>query len=275
VTLPTRDAGALVLSIERPDGNKWFRVAVYAAIQSPHEIESRSTDRRGFAGSHAAPHAGGTVECVFRALSTDDVAPTGRRGTAIATGCKTFMRTNGPGQSALLLLDVVDLLSAEKVGYAVIGAMAASVHGVVRASLDADAVLSLSPLELGDLERRCKSAGFRTSLRYGDDDDPISALLEISDAHGNRVDLLSGLRGLERKAFSRAVDVPFHGATLRVASLEDFVAMKLFAGGPQDIDDARRALEIAGKDIDTVLLKRIVERYGRDAMEALTNLRRV
>ena len=51
--------------------------------------------------------------------------------------------------------------------------------------------------------------------------------------------------------------------------------MKLFAGGPQDIDDARRALEIAGSDIDTVLLKRIVKKYGGDAVEALTNLRRV
>ena len=119
------------------------------------------------------------------------------------------MRTNGPGQSALLLLDVVDLLSAEKVGYAVIGAMAASVHGVVRASLDADAVLSLSPVELGDLERRCKSAGFRTSLRHGDDDDPISALLEISDAHGNRVGCYQGSEAWNDRHFHARSTCPF------------------------------------------------------------------
>jgi hypothetical protein len=184
------------------------------------------------------------------------------------------MRTNGHGQSALLLLDVIDLLSAEQVRYSVIGAMAASVHGVVRASLDADAVLSLSPHELGDLERKFKSVGFRTEVRLGDDDDPISALLEVSDTYGNRVDLLSGLRGLEGAAFSRAVDVPFQGATLRVVGLEDFVAMKLFAGGPQDIDDARRALEIAGSNVDAVLLDRIVKKYGPSASEALSILRR-
>lgn len=64
------------------------------------------------------------------------------------------MRTDSAGQSALLLLDAVDILIHEKVAYAVIGAMAASVHGVVRASLDADAVLALSPKETQSLEPR-------------------------------------------------------------------------------------------------------------------------
>ena len=53
------------------------------------------------------------------------------------------MRTTAPGQSALLLLDAVALLVDEKVDYAVVGAMAASVHGVVRASF-ADAAASFA-----------------------------------------------------------------------------------------------------------------------------------
>jgi hypothetical protein len=43
-----------------------------------------------------------------------------------------------------LLLDAVDLMATQRIDYAVVGAMAASVHGAVRASLDADAVLSLA-----------------------------------------------------------------------------------------------------------------------------------
>ena len=54
------------------------------------------------------------------------------------------MRTTQVGQSALLLLDAVGVLVTRNIPYAVIGAMAASVHGVVRASMDADAVLSLT-----------------------------------------------------------------------------------------------------------------------------------
>jgi hypothetical protein len=55
-----------------------------------------------------------------------------------------IMRTKRPGEAALLLLDAAALLQTEKIAYAVIGAMAASVHGVVRTSIDADAVLSLT-----------------------------------------------------------------------------------------------------------------------------------
>jgi hypothetical protein len=59
------------------------------------------------------------------------------------------MRTNRSGESALLLLDVVELLAREKIEYAVIGALAASVHGAVRASMDADVVLSVRRLAKG------------------------------------------------------------------------------------------------------------------------------
>lgn len=40
------------------------------------------------------------------------------------------MRTQHAGQSALLFLDVVEVLQREKVDYAVIGAFALSVHGM-------------------------------------------------------------------------------------------------------------------------------------------------
>lgn len=51
------------------------------------------------------------------------------------------VRTSKGGQSALLLLDVVDILRREKVDYAVIGAFALTVLGVVRATTDVDALL--------------------------------------------------------------------------------------------------------------------------------------
>jgi hypothetical protein len=69
--------------------------------------------------------------------------------------------------------------------------------------------------------------------------------LELRDEFGNRVDLLVGLRGFEDAAFTRAIEVAFEGETLRVVSREDFIAMKVFAGGPQDIADAANALEVA------------------------------
>ena len=182
------------------------------------------------------------------------------------------MRSKGPGQSALLLLDVVERLVQHGVDYAVIGAIAASVHGIVRASFDADALVSISRQKLKELASEFAAEGFQIELRVGDLDDPIPALLAINDAHGNRVDLLGGLRGLEPAAFSRVIQVPFKGSTMRVIGREDFIAMKAFAGGPQDIADARNAMLLGRDSMDLNLLRALAKRYGRQADTTLEAL---
>jgi hypothetical protein len=164
------------------------------------------------------------------------------------------------------------VLEEEAIEYAVIGAMAASVHGSVRASADADALLSVTVPRLMHLSRAFEKAGFETELRSGDEDDPIPALLEVSDIHGNRVDLLGGLRGLDPQAFARAVDVPFSNGNLRVIGREDFIAMKCFAGEPQHILDARAALNSAQAPIDFDLLRRVTRRFGRAAADVLEQI---
>lgn len=179
------------------------------------------------------------------------------------------MKTNAPGQSALLLLDVAAVLRKEKVEYAVIGAMAAAVHGAIRATTDADALASVSVSRLTQLEKSFRRAKFDTELRRGDSDDPIPALLALADRHGNRVDLLSGLRGLDPEVFSRAITVPFQGGSIQVIGREDFIAMKCFAGGPQDVADARLALRTDETPVDLDLLRRVTRRFGRAAADVL------
>ena len=182
------------------------------------------------------------------------------------------MRTNRSGESALLLLDAVEVLVANKIQYAVVGAIAASVHGVVRASMDADVVLSMAVQEAKELERIFKAARFQTELSRGDFGDPIPALLKLSDDYGNRVDLLIGLRGMEAAAFTRIIEVPFQGQKLRFIGREDFIAMKAFAGGPMDILDATRAVVAARASLDEALLRQLAKQYGRDALQVVERL---
>jgi hypothetical protein len=78
------------------------------------------------------------------------------------------MRAKRPGESALLLRDAVDILAQVGIPYDVIGAMAASMHGIVRASMDADAVLAASPSGLAALEECFRRLRLRTDLRHGD-----------------------------------------------------------------------------------------------------------
>jgi predicted nucleotidyltransferase len=179
------------------------------------------------------------------------------------------VRTKRTGQSALLLLDAVEILQREKIDYAVIGAFALSAHGVVRASTDVDVLLFTTPQYLAKLRARFQRAGFSTELRQGEADDPIPAMLTLSDSHNNQVDLLGGLRGMDPAIFSRTVEVPFMGMNLRIIGREDFIAMKCFAGGPQDILDAQSAYRSAQGPVDQDLLRAVARRFSRDAADNL------
>jgi hypothetical protein len=182
------------------------------------------------------------------------------------------MKATRPGQSALLLLDVIKILRREDVDYLIIGAFALSVHGVVRASRDADALLQISLSGIKKLQREFEVAGFQVALRLGDAEDPIPMMLVLSDSHGNRVDLLGGLRGLDPKAFSRGIEVQFLGDALRFVGREDFIAMKCFADGPQALLDAKDAYLGAEGPVDLDLMRRITHRFGRDAADRLEQI---
>jgi predicted nucleotidyltransferase len=170
------------------------------------------------------------------------------------------------------MADVADFLEARGVRYAVIGAMAAAVHGVVRASLDADAVVVLQVREAQALRQALIEAGYEAAVRTGDADDPIPGLLEIKDRHGNRVDLLLGLRGMDPELLNRTRQVRLADATLEIVGREDFIAMKAFAGGPVDLADARAIIDLDRGSLDLELLRRLAQRFGRDAVRVVQEL---
>lgn len=100
------------------------------------------------------------------------------------------MRATGSGQSALLLLDVITILKRFRVPYAIIGAFAASFHGVVRASLDADAIISLrsSQADAEVLLDALHKAGVKSRYRTGEARDPVGGVIAIEDRfHNQRV----------------------------------------------------------------------------------------
>ena len=182
------------------------------------------------------------------------------------------MRATKRGESALLLIDVVEALRTKSVKYAVIGAMAGAVHGVIRASLDADAIVSLAVKEVPALSKNLADAGFNVEFRKGAFDDPIAAALVIKDMFKNRVDLLFGLKGFDREAFDRTLQVELSGESLQIVSREDFIAMKLYAGGPVDLRDAQQAYYVNKDVLDAALLRKVTQKFGRDASKALESI---
>ncbi|MDP2922809.1 MAG: hypothetical protein Q8O30_03700 [Candidatus Omnitrophota bacterium] len=184
------------------------------------------------------------------------------------------MKAKNSGQSALLLLDVIDVLSKEKVPYAVIGAFAASFYGVIRGSIDADAIISLaaSTLNAQDLVRVFHKYGLPSDYREGDIDDSLKGVIKIRDKYGNRVDLITGIKGMDEDVFERTVVVPFLKHKIYLIGLEDFIAMKIFAGSPKDIEDASGALKVSRQSVNVVLLKKLTQKYGKRELKILESL---
>ncbi len=183
------------------------------------------------------------------------------------------MRTTAPGQSALLLLDIIDILNQRKTAYAVIGAFAVSFYGSVRASLDVDAVISIHTREeLTGLSRDLKHAGWVVEQRRGDQDDPIAGVTYIQDQFGNRVDLLLGIRGMDKKIFDRVKEARFMNSKIKMVSQEDLIAMKIFAGSPKDLQDVIGIFQVSGTAIDLILLKKLTSQYGSSSTKKLQEL---
>ena len=184
------------------------------------------------------------------------------------------MKINGPGESSLLLLKVIKRLDQLKIPYAVIGAFAASFHGFVRASLDADAVISVEGHEkkLDELAASLKKDGFKIELRRGDAQDPIRSVVHIEDKFQNRVDLLTGIRGMNEDVFDRAVTASFVGAPIKIIGVEDFIAMKVFAGSPGDIQDVVGVLKAGAGKINLPLTRQLTLRYGKKELERLEKI---
>ena len=183
------------------------------------------------------------------------------------------MKAKSPGQSALLLLDVIQVLNKSKIPYAVIGAFAASFYGVVRASLDADVIIFFE--DKTGIEQLCatfKKRKLRINYRRGDFNDPVRGVINIQDSFKNSVDLLTGIRGMSNDVFGRVKKARFMGRSIKVISKEDFIAMKIFAGSPKDIQDAIGVLDVSGEKINLSVLKKLTKGYGRAYVKTIEKI---
>jgi len=184
------------------------------------------------------------------------------------------MTASGPGQPGHLLIDVLQTLARLSVPSAVVGGLAVSFHGVVRGTDDADAAVWLkgTSLDRDDLVRELKNAGFQSDLRAGDVDDPIAAVIVVHDKFGNRTDLLLGVRGMDPAAPSRAVPATLLGSSISIIGAEDLIAMKIFAGGAQDLDDVKNVLQVSGARLNLDLLRKLTRSYGPEEVKTLDRL---
>ena len=133
--------------------------------------------------------------------------------------------------------------------FALVGGLAISVRGEVRATRDVDLAVAVAhDSELEKLVADLAKAGYRPVATVEQEARRRLAVVRLESPAGFRVDLLAASCGIEPEIVAAATPVQFEGAgAVPVAIAEDLLAMKLLAartGRARDWDDALGLLQI-------------------------------
>jgi hypothetical protein len=147
----------------------------------------------------------------------------------------------------MLLYEIIDSFDAGKVKYALVGGFALALHGIVRATMDVDFVLSLKQGEYEAAEKALGKIGLQSRL-------PIRAedIIKMRREYIENRNLIAW-SFVDYKNPSRQVDilitrdlkdlqtqkVSVGGRKITVATLQELLAMKTEAGRPQDLIDIK------------------------------------
>jgi hypothetical protein len=140
---------------------------------------------------------------------------------------------------------LLHVLAEHEVDFVVVGGIAAVLYGSARQTYDLDVTYSFAPENLRRLGAALVSLGAK--LRGVDEEVPFvpdaptlrgTTILTLTTPDGD-IDLLlapSGAPGYaELRANARALDIG--GVRVRVAAIDDLIAMKKAAGRPKDLAD--------------------------------------
>lgn len=165
---------------------------------------------------------------------------------------------------------VASFLAEAGVPFALIGASAMSVHGVVRASVDQDLLTTDSNCLRQTFWAAFAVTDVAIEIRKGDLTDPLAGVVRFTAPGEEPVDVVVGKLSWQLHAIARAAAPS--GSKLPVVRAADLILLKLFAGGPQDAWDIEQLL--AGEDRQA-LIKEVEREIGPLTEEAQALWRRI
>ena len=163
----------------------------------------------------------------------------------------------------IILEKIFSILQTFDIPYILIGGYASAIWGAVRATKDVDFLIDIPFQKTRQVVEEFKRCGFKVTYRSGDIGDPVMGVIQLLfsiDDDEESIELLLGIRKMPDKIYLRAEKVNFEEVEIPVVSPEDLIVLKLLAGGPVDLQDARNLARIMGEKLDANYLKNELER---------------
>jgi len=156
---------------------------------------------------------------------------------------------------------IFDALNRSHVRYVVVGGLATVLHGHARLTVDIDLIVDLAPEEARRAINALTAIGFRPRIpvRAEEFADPGKRAAWMRDKHMRvfpLVDPAEPLRQIDlfvdtpiefESLWRRSDVVPLDHTTVRVASIQDVIALKRLAGRTQDLADIEALEAILAK----------------------------
>ncbi|WP_182871405.1 DUF6036 family nucleotidyltransferase [Rhodopirellula sp. JC639] len=169
-------------------------------------------------------------------------------------------------------------LEARNYRYALIGGLAASIRGRIRATEDIDLIALCNLDDALDLVESLGNCGFSPLLENYEQVARSALLIPVIDrSSGIQLDLAIGLSGFEKDIVERADPMIFEGHEIFVATPEDLVVLKTLAGRARDLDDVKGIVEVLGERFDwqycLAAAKRLESAVDIDLVQQIKRLR--
>jgi hypothetical protein len=164
------------------------------------------------------------------------------------------MRSTSPIDDALR--DLAGVLDALGLRWFLFGAQAAILYGSTRVTEDIDVTVELGGLPTRKLAKALSRSGF--ALRFAATEAFVDRTRVLPAIHASTdvpVDIVFAGPGLEELVIARIVRHEREGLSIPVVSPEDLVVLKILAGRPRDLEDARSVVQSRKASLDDVQIE--------------------
>jgi len=178
-----------------------------------------------------------------------------------------------PIEQVIALVD--EICTANKLGYAVIGGIAATVHGSARTTIDVDLIVQTDISTLDVVYRAFTSEFVPVKQNPLEFFNQYFVLPVIHNTMKVKVDVSAALSGFEHTALKRAKRLPFGSVSAVFCSPEDLILFKLVANRERDLVDVKDIIARNKHLLDQSYLRTTAKQFAEvERSDVLDNLER-